>query len=540
MAPELLETGELTPKADVYSFGIILWEMLTRKQPYDGCSVFQVLERVRLNKRPEIPPSCPTELAKFVQQCWAPVPSKRPPFKDILTQLEDMTFPSEWQDLFREAGVPPEALEDVHSTRTLISLVTNSLDTANAKSLIEDIKLKRSFGTYPEPEEGSSKVSQRSPSPNQSDYTNRSAEIRPTSANRKSQDVLNEVLQSRDLSPRKINSVRSPREHFAQMNSESHRKPVEPLVIPTGREDSSQGTPKSLRSSRSSPDTNPFKSSPDTARSLRNSQDTWRSSQVFQDGMENVRNSKTAESQRSIRNSTETDKYHQNQISVRKSFTASCTDVKHSYDVKNPVVSSSPRKEINSPQPNCNNNSRDMSTNSTTSINSGTGQTDSRTGVMQGFRNSDSLEFSKKSGDLRKSLMSDIRNSSDVEIKGKSSVDLRQNLLSEVRNSKNVLRKSVQNVTQKSNDKVDICAQASVQVTPRSGRDAKEFQRQVINTGKSLRKSKQDSPPSVSSIMEVDPRGAVIDQSKSPASTQLQKKDYWEYQSGQPQYITGH
>ena len=41
MAPELLNTGDITTKADVYSYGILLWEMLTRERPYKGCSMFQ-------------------------------------------------------------------------------------------------------------------------------------------------------------------------------------------------------------------------------------------------------------------------------------------------------------------------------------------------------------------------------------------------------------------------------------------------------------------------------------------------------------------
>ncbi|KAK3099351.1 hypothetical protein FSP39_003147 [Pinctada imbricata] len=140
-APELLETGEINPKADVYSFAIILWEMLTRKQPYEGCSVFQVLERTRLNKRPEIPENVPKELSDFIKQCWDPLPSRRPPFKEILHHLENMAFPPDWQALLKEAGVPPVALEDVQSTRTIISLVNNTLDTENVKTMVEEVRM---------------------------------------------------------------------------------------------------------------------------------------------------------------------------------------------------------------------------------------------------------------------------------------------------------------------------------------------------------------------------------------------------------------
>ena len=42
MAPEMVQGGEVTVKTDVYSFAIILWEMLTRKIPYEHCSIFQV------------------------------------------------------------------------------------------------------------------------------------------------------------------------------------------------------------------------------------------------------------------------------------------------------------------------------------------------------------------------------------------------------------------------------------------------------------------------------------------------------------------
>lgn len=52
-----------------------------------------------------------------------------------------MTFPPDWQALFKEAGIPPVALEDVQSARTIISLVSNTLDTENVRTLVQDIRM---------------------------------------------------------------------------------------------------------------------------------------------------------------------------------------------------------------------------------------------------------------------------------------------------------------------------------------------------------------------------------------------------------------
>ncbi|XP_002740778.1 uncharacterized protein LOC100372099 [Saccoglossus kowalevskii] len=114
--------------------------MLTRQRPYQGLSMFQIMERVRENKRPEIPESCPIKLGKLITMCWDSKPNKRPSFKDILISLEGLSFPPEWRDLFAAAGIPREAMNDVQSARSIIELVNKSVELSD-KELMTSVRV---------------------------------------------------------------------------------------------------------------------------------------------------------------------------------------------------------------------------------------------------------------------------------------------------------------------------------------------------------------------------------------------------------------
>ncbi|KAG0593244.1 hypothetical protein KC19_1G315100 [Ceratodon purpureus] len=94
MSPEMLEHKSYDHKADVYSFGITMWEVLTGDIPYAGLTPLQAaIGVVQRGLRPETTPHVPDVLANLMQRCWHKDPWERPEFSEVLNILENMVIP---------------------------------------------------------------------------------------------------------------------------------------------------------------------------------------------------------------------------------------------------------------------------------------------------------------------------------------------------------------------------------------------------------------------------------------------------------------
>ncbi|XP_060732524.1 mitogen-activated protein kinase kinase kinase 20 isoform X2 [Tachysurus vachellii] len=99
MAPEVIQSLPVSETCDTYSYGVVLWEMLTREIPFKGLEGLQVAWLVvEKNERLTIPSSCPASFANLMRKCWETEPLKRPLFKEILSILEAMCNDSQLSD----------------------------------------------------------------------------------------------------------------------------------------------------------------------------------------------------------------------------------------------------------------------------------------------------------------------------------------------------------------------------------------------------------------------------------------------------------
>ncbi|XP_078786067.1 mitogen-activated protein kinase kinase kinase 10 isoform X4 [Oryzias latipes] len=88
MAPEVIKLSLFSKSSDVWSFGVLLWELLTGEVPYREIDALAVAYGVAMNKLTlPIPSTCPEPFAQLLTECWSPNPHSRPSFSSILRRL---------------------------------------------------------------------------------------------------------------------------------------------------------------------------------------------------------------------------------------------------------------------------------------------------------------------------------------------------------------------------------------------------------------------------------------------------------------------
>ena len=89
MPPEALLFGKFTHKSDVWSFGVLMWEIYTfGRQPYGGSSDYEVIDKIKSGQFLECPELCAASVYDIMKSCWTRSPSSRPTMEHITRRIK--------------------------------------------------------------------------------------------------------------------------------------------------------------------------------------------------------------------------------------------------------------------------------------------------------------------------------------------------------------------------------------------------------------------------------------------------------------------
>lgn len=131
MAPEVFEGSQYNEKCDIFSWGVILWEVLSRKRPFDNIQgpAYTIMWAIHEGKRPQKIKKLPHPLGDLMNRCWSSTASKRPSMEQVekvMTKLAGLlkgadvplVYPTEVQDTVNASPLVPTTPTDISTAGT--------------------------------------------------------------------------------------------------------------------------------------------------------------------------------------------------------------------------------------------------------------------------------------------------------------------------------------------------------------------------------------------------------------------------------------
>lgn len=166
IAPEVFQSNHYSHKADVYSFGILMYEIITGEEAFSDIihnkqtTIFNFGMKITQGVRPKFSRPIKPKMKKLIEQCWSHDPHKRPTFKEIFNKLslsfdDDEMIESRLNDIVTGADIDeeedfdsyPYCLEDVDAERVLdyVDDITSTQSTSalskgnNYQQIVEEL-----------------------------------------------------------------------------------------------------------------------------------------------------------------------------------------------------------------------------------------------------------------------------------------------------------------------------------------------------------------------------------------------------------------
>ncbi|XP_076129151.1 mitogen-activated protein kinase kinase kinase 7 isoform X1 [Alosa pseudoharengus] len=163
MAPEVFEGNNYSEKCDVFSWGIILWEVITRRKPFDeiGGPAFRIMWAVHNGTRPPLIKNLPKPIESLMTRCWSKDPSQRPSMEEIVKIMvhlmkyfpradEPLQYPYQYSD----EGQSNSATSTGYTCTSTSNKSDNNMEHSNSPGSNDTIKIMETkFAPYkPKPD----------------------------------------------------------------------------------------------------------------------------------------------------------------------------------------------------------------------------------------------------------------------------------------------------------------------------------------------------------------------------------------------------